>query len=95
MFPLDSHEGAREQCISVICDGKGFDELHEGYRSDNQCERGTALVADTAEFLRRKGISSTPTYIFSDGIPHSGLLQEEALRGRLLQAEGAPSSQRP
>ncbi len=83
MFPLDSHPGALEQCVSVICDNKGFGDLHGGYRSENQCEEGTKLVADTVDFLRSKGVSSTPTYIFPDGLPRPGLLQEDALRERL------------
>jgi len=83
MFPLDSHKGAREQCIAVICDDKSFADLHGGYRSENQCEEGAALVTETVAFLRQKGIGSTPTYIFPDGVPRSGLLNEEALRSRL------------
>ena len=83
MFPLANHEGAKEQTISVICDKKGLKELDEGYRSENQCAEGTKLVEETIAFLKGKGIGSTPTYIFSDGIFQPGLLQEEALRQRL------------
>lgn len=83
MFPLPSHKGAKEQCISVICDEKGYEELDSGYRSDNQCAEGTALVNKTISFLRKKGIRSTPTYIFPDGLYQSGLLKEEPLLERL------------
>jgi thiol:disulfide interchange protein DsbC len=90
MFPLDSHPGAREQCVSVICDEKSFHELHEGYTSDNQCEEGTKIVDDTIAFLKEKGISSTPTYIFADGLFQPGLLQADQLRTRLgIQAPEA------
>ena len=91
MFPLDSHKGAKEQCIAVICDEKGFDDLHEGYTSENQCEKGAAIVTETVNFLKTKGVRSTPTYIFSDGLPHSGLLAEEPLRQRLGLGGGGPT----
>ena len=83
MFPLDSHKEAKPQSISVVCDKKSFSDFHGGYRSDNQCAEGKALVEETVSFLRKKGISSTPTYIFGDGRYHSGLLQKEALLGIL------------
>ena len=83
MFPLANHKGAKEQCVAVICDKKGFDDLHEGYTSDNQCAEGVAKVEETVNFLSSKGIGSTPTYIFLDGLPQSGLLQEAPLRQRL------------
>lgn len=89
MFPLPSHKGAKEQCVSVICDKKGFDALHENYLSDNQCAEGVAKVEETVKFLSGKGIGSTPTYIFPDGLPQAGLLQEAPLRQRLgLGAKG-------
>ncbi len=83
MFPLANHKGAKEQCISVICDKKGFDDLHDGYSSDNQCAEGTAKVEETVKFLSGKGIGSTPTYIFPDGLSQSGLFKEDPLRQRL------------
>ena len=83
MFPLPSHKGAKEQCVAVICDDKGFDGLHEGYTSENQCEEGTSKVEKTIDFLRNKGIGSTPTFIFPDGLYQSGLLEADALRRRL------------
>lgn len=74
LFPLPSHKGAREQCISLICDKKGLEEFKSGYHSENQCEEGRMLVDSTVDFLRKKGITATPTYIFRDGRIHTGLL---------------------
>jgi thiol:disulfide interchange protein DsbC len=82
-FPLDSHKGAREQCISVLCDNKGIEGFDSGYRSDNQCSEGIKKVDNTIAFLQKKGINSTPTFIFMDGIYHSGLPSEEVLLNRL------------
>ncbi|MDF1592053.1 MAG: DsbC family protein [Desulfobacterales bacterium] len=83
LFPLSSHKGAREQSISVICDGKSLPEFESGYRSDNQCSDGIMKIEKTGKLLRDKGISGTPTYIFSDGSFHSGLIKEGELRSRL------------
>jgi thiol:disulfide interchange protein DsbC len=82
-FPLDSHKGAREQCISILCDNKGIEGFDSGYRSDNQCSEGTKKINNTIAFLQKKGINSTPTFIFMDGIYQSGVPTEEVLRNRL------------
>ena len=83
MFPLAMHKGAREQCVAVICDKKSFEELENGYTSDNQCAAGAKLVDDTVALLSGKGITGTPTYLFSDGRFQSGVLEPDALRQRL------------
>ena len=82
-FPLDSHPGAREQCISTLCDNKGIEGYDSGYRSENQCSEGIKKVENTMAFMQKKGINSTPTFIFMDGIQLSGLPSEEVLRNRL------------
>ena len=83
LFPLRFHKGAKEQCISIICDKKGLDGLKTQYRSNNQCEAGKKQVEDTIKFLQQKGITGTPTYIFMDGRYHSGVMKKEALLRRL------------
>jgi len=88
LFPLASHKEAREQSVSVICDGKSLTEFESGYRSDNQCPDGVIKIDKTIKLLRDKGIGGTPTYIFSDGRFHFGLLKEGELRSRL----GLPGS---
>jgi thiol:disulfide interchange protein DsbC len=86
-FPLDSHKGAREQCISILCDHKGIEGFDSGYRSNNQCSEGTQKVNNTIAFLKKKGINSTPTFIFMDGIFQSGVPTEEVFRNRLEQSK--------
>jgi thiol:disulfide interchange protein DsbC len=97
MFPLAMHKGAREQCVAVICDKKSFEELEEGYKSDNQCKEGAKKVDDTVALLSSKGITGTPTYIFPDGRFQSGVLEANALRQRLglPVPAGAPGSAAP
>lgn len=93
-FPLPSHKGAKEQCVSLLCDKKGIEDWDKNYKSENQCPEGIKKVEDTISWLQRKGIASTPTFIFSDGLFHSGLLPEEALRQRLglAPAPGKPEA---
>jgi thiol:disulfide interchange protein DsbC len=89
-FPLPSHKGAREQCISILCDNKGLQGYDSGYRSDNQCPAGIKKVDETIDFLRKMGINSTPTFIFSNGVVLSGVLSEEELRWRLGISKNNP-----
>ncbi len=81
LFPLSKSN--REQSVSVICDDKSLQEFESGYRSDNQCPDGIKKIERTFNLLKKKGIGGTPTYIFSDGRFHSGLLKEQKLRSRL------------
>jgi thiol:disulfide interchange protein DsbC len=83
MFPLPMHKGAREQCIAVVCDKKGFDDLENGYKSDNQCAEGAKMVDESIALLSSKGITGTPTYLFPDGRFQSGVLEADAVRQRL------------
>jgi thiol:disulfide interchange protein DsbC len=91
LFPLDSHKGAREQCVSILCDQKGIEGYDSGYRSENQCPEGIKKVGQTIAFMQRKGINSTPTLIFMDGVYLSGLPTEESLLNRLRP--GQPATQ--
>ncbi len=92
LFPLGFHKGAKEQCISVICDNKGLEGLHSGHKSENQCQEGKDKIEDTLRFLQQKGITGVPTYIFKDGKYHSGVLKEQAMEKRLGLPEDKTAS---
>lgn len=83
LFPLPFHQGAKEESISIICDNKGIEGLKSRYRSENQCDAGKKKVEDTIAFLSKKGVTGTPTYIFQDGLFHSGVIQADELKKRL------------
>ncbi len=83
LYPLKFHKGARQECVSIICDKKGLEGLKSRHRSDNQCAEGRKLVQDTVRFLQSKGITGTPTYIFQDGRFQSGVLQRDRLLKRI------------
>ncbi|HID97716.1 MAG TPA: DsbC family protein [Thermodesulfobacteriaceae bacterium] len=93
MFPLAFHKGAREECISLVCDKKGLEGLRENYISENQCREGISKVDETIAFLKKKGISGTPAYIFDDGLTISGVMTREALVKKLGLAAGSESEQ--
>ena len=63
-FPLPSHKGAKEQCISIICDKKGLEGLEKGYKSENQCADGVKKVDESLAFLQKKGIIFHPDVYF-------------------------------
>ncbi len=88
LYPLSFHRGAKEESISIICDKKGMDGLRTRYRSENQCEEGKRKVEETVKFLSERGIAGTPSYIFPDGLPHSGVLDEAAIKGRITGRKG-------
>jgi hypothetical protein len=90
-LPLDSYKDSRHRSISVICDKKSLVEFHNGYTSENQCADGIRIVDATKEILSRKGVNSTPAYIFPDRRFHTGLLDEAEFRRRLGLAPTEPS----
>ena len=95
LFPLSFHKGAKEECISAICDNKGLEGLHSGHKSENQCQEGKNKVENTLRFLKQKGITSVPTYIFTDGKFHSGVLKEQAIKKRLGLSEDETAQKGP
>ncbi len=95
LYPLKFHKGAKEECISIICDNKGLEGLKSRYRSENQCDHGKKLIKDTVKFLQSKGITGTPTYIFPDGRFQSGVLQKDKLLKKIGVSAGAEKQSKP
>jgi len=91
-FPLPMHQGADQQSAAIICDNKGLKGLEENYKSDNQCPEGVKKVQDTIAFLKGKGMTGTPIYIFPDGSYRPGFLQEDALLKALGMEPPKPAS---
>jgi len=95
LYPLSFHKNAKEQCISIVCDKKGIEGLEMEYQSENQCTQGKNLIEATILFMKEKGITGTPGYIFTDGIIHTGLLREPDLRDRLGLPPPKPEKETP
>jgi thiol:disulfide interchange protein DsbC len=82
-FPLPNHQGAEQECVSIVCDHKNIEGLETEYTSKNQCPEGVKKIKDSISFLKQKGIHQTPVYIFPDGSYHPGLLSEDRLLKKL------------
>jgi len=95
LYPLSFHKNAKEQCISIVCDKKGIEGLEAEYQSENQCTKGKNLIETTILYMKEKGITGTPGYIFTDGIIHTGLLREPDLRERLGLPPPKPEQETP
>ncbi|OPX28829.1 MAG: hypothetical protein B1H08_05185 [Candidatus Omnitrophica bacterium 4484_171] len=83
IFPMPFHKGSKEQSISIVCDNKGLEGLMSQYRSRNQCQQGKDKIEKTILFLKHKRVTGVPTYIFPDGLYHSGAISEQELKRRL------------
>jgi thiol:disulfide interchange protein DsbC len=90
LYPLPMHKGAEEQCVAIICDNKGLEGLESRYNSENQCAQGQEKVRNTLSFLKEKGISGTPAYVFPDGTYNVGLVPREALLAKQGPAGETP-----
>ncbi len=76
LFPLPIHPEAKPKAIAMVCDGKGYDDLHRKIKTKNQCERGKKAIEENMTFLHEIGVSGTPTVIgmngrYVVGLPHS------------------------
>lgn len=89
------NDTSRKECASIMCDGKGYAEYLANYSAETPCEAGIKRLNDGVAILRGHGITSTPTYIFSDGRIHSGWLDEEALRAELGLPARTPAATPP
>lgn len=94
MFPLPNRKTERDQCVSVICDKKGFDALESGYRSENICTEGARVVDQSVELLKSNGVFGTPSYILPDGRLKVGFREAAALR-QFIDSSAAPAKSSP
>ncbi len=80
LFPLERlHPKAKEKCVAIICDQKGWEELKVGYTSTNQCEEGKKKIAEAQKYLASLGIRGTPALILPDGRLIRGALPKDRL----------------
>ncbi len=88
LYPLVSlHPTAQKECISLICDHRGWKELLSGYSSDHDCEEGRRKVEEARRLLPRLGVRGTPAIVLPDG----RLLPGAKSRDQLLELLGLRS----
>ena len=79
-FPLEKlHPKARAKAISMICEDQGFEALIMGYDGNRTCPEGQKKIEESLKFIKSLGIKGTPTFVFSSGLTHSGVLSKEKI----------------
>lgn len=79
-FPIEKlHPKAKDKAISMICEGRGFEALIEGYHGNRTCPEGQKKIEESLKFIKSLGIQGTPTFVFSSGLTHSGVLSKEKI----------------
>jgi len=67
LYPLPIHPKAKPKAVALVCDKKGFDDLHKNVNTKNQCEKGKKAIEENIKFLGEIGVSGTPTVIGMNG----------------------------
>jgi len=89
LYPLVTlHPTAKEECISLICDRRGWKGLLSGSSSDHECEEGRRKVEEARRLLPRLGIKGTPAIVLPDGRVLPGAKSREQLLELLGVASG-------
>ncbi len=67
LYPLPIHPQAKPKAIAMVCDKKGYDDIHKNVNTKNQCEKGKKAVEKNMKLLQEIGVSGTPTVIGMNG----------------------------
>ena len=68
LYPLPIHPKAKAKSIALICDKKGYDDIHnKKLKTKNQCDAGKKAIEANMQFLQQLGVSGTPTIIGMNG----------------------------
>ena len=68
LYPLPIHPDAKAKSIALICDKKGYDDIHsKDLKTKNQCDQGKKAVEANMKLLQELGVSGTPTIIGMNG----------------------------
>jgi len=85
LYPLPIHPQAKPKAVAMVCDGKGYEDIHAELSTKNQCEEGKEAIEGNLKFLEEVGVSGTPTVIgmngrYVVGLPRSPEELEELIR---------------
>jgi len=95
LYPLPIHPEAKKKSISMVCDGKGYDDIHKKVSTKNQCEKGKKAIEENIRFLQSIGVSGTPTIIGMNGKYLVGVPQSLSDLDRLVQVSPPLSQKKP
>ncbi|WP_457600841.1 DsbC family protein [Hydrogenivirga sp.] len=67
LYPLPIHPEAKSKAVAMVCDKKGYDDIHKNVNTKNQCKKGKEAIEKNLKLLQDLGISGTPTVIGMNG----------------------------
>ncbi len=85
LYPLPIHPEAKPKSIAMICDKRGYDDMHTYTNTKNQCEEGKKAIEKNLKVLREIGITGTPTVIGMNGKVIVGLPRDPEELNTLIQ----------
>ena len=85
LYPLPIHPQAKPKSIAMVCDKRGYEDIHTYTETKNQCEEGKKAIEDNIKFLGKLGISGTPTVIGMNGKVIVGLPRSTDELNSLIQ----------
>lgn len=67
LYPLPIHPDAKPKAVAMVCDKKGYDDIHRNVSTKNQCKEGEKAIEENMNLMQELGISGTPTVIGMNG----------------------------
>ncbi len=67
LYPLPIHPEAKKKSIAMVCDRRGYDDMHTYRNTKNQCEEGKKAIEANVKLMEEIGVTGTPTLIGMNG----------------------------
>ncbi len=67
LYPLPIHPKAKDKSIAMICDKRGYDDMHTYENTKNLCEEGKRAIEANLKLMEELGVTGTPTLIGMNG----------------------------
>ena len=85
LYPLTNvHPEAMKKSVTMVCEGKGWEELKQGYMGKNECKEGKEKIEQNIGLAQRLGFRGTPVFIGMNGIVVEGLPQDGYIFEKLI-----------
>jgi thiol:disulfide interchange protein DsbC len=67
LYPLPIHPEAKNKSIAMVCDKRGYDDMHTYKNTKNLCEEGKRAIEANVKLMEEIGVTGTPTLIGMNG----------------------------
>ncbi|MDQ7037691.1 MAG: DsbC family protein [Aquificota bacterium] len=67
LYPLPIHPEAKNKSIAMVCDKRGYDDMHTYKNTKNLCEEGKKAIESNMKLMEEIGVTGTPTLIGMNG----------------------------